>query len=152
MGGIVPPAELSPEAVGPSAARIRRISGASPTTPRRRSSLSPYDLPRPGNMTERRPPCRQKTIRPEDRAGPEGPDRLPGVLLPTVLPGAKNFSYPRARYRTSRTVIASAEARNGWLDGEAAMQEALTSIKRVGADMILTYYAREFVEKVGSGV
>jgi porphobilinogen synthase len=34
----------------------------------------------------------------------------------------------------------------GWLDGNAAMLEALTSIKRAGADMILTYYAKEFAK------
>ena len=32
-------------------------------------------------------------------------------------------------------------------DGKAAMQEALTSIKRAGADMILTYYAKEFARQ-----
>lgn len=34
-------------------------------------------------------------------------------------------------------------ARNGWIDGERAMRESLTCIKRAGADFILTYYARE---------
>ena len=37
-------------------------------------------------------------------------------------------------------------AQRGWIDGERAMKEALTSIKRAGADMILTYYARQFAE------
>jgi porphobilinogen synthase len=36
-----------------------------------------------------------------------------------------------------------AAARNGWIDEKRAMVETLTSIKRAGADMIITYYARE---------
>ena len=34
-----------------------------------------------------------------------------------------------------------AASQNGWLDEEAVVMEALTSIKRAGADAILTYYA-----------
>lgn len=37
-----------------------------------------------------------------------------------------------------------AAAANGWLDEHAAMREALTSIKRAGADLIVTYWARQF--------
>jgi porphobilinogen synthase len=33
--------------------------------------------------------------------------------------------------------------RNGWIDGEKAMMEALTCIKRAGADLIITYFAKE---------
>ena len=36
-----------------------------------------------------------------------------------------------------------AAARNGWLDEHRAMMEALVSIRRAGADIIITYYARE---------
>jgi porphobilinogen synthase len=38
-----------------------------------------------------------------------------------------------------------AAARLGWLDEERAMLEALTGIKRAGADIIITYYAKEAV-------
>ena len=38
-----------------------------------------------------------------------------------------------------------AAARNGWVDEERIMLETLTSIKRAGADIILTYFAREAV-------
>ena len=34
-------------------------------------------------------------------------------------------------------------AANGWLDGDRIMMEVLTSIKRAGADMIITYHAKE---------
>ena len=37
-----------------------------------------------------------------------------------------------------------AAALKGWLDGEKAMIECLTAIKRAGASMILTYFAKEY--------
>jgi porphobilinogen synthase len=36
-----------------------------------------------------------------------------------------------------------AAAQLGWMDGERAMMEALTSIKRAGADIIITYFAQD---------
>jgi porphobilinogen synthase len=36
-----------------------------------------------------------------------------------------------------------AAAKLGWMDGERAMMESLTSIKRAGADIIITYFAME---------
>ncbi|HEX8327953.1 MAG TPA: porphobilinogen synthase, partial [Hymenobacter sp.] len=39
--------------------------------------------------------------------------------------------------------MVKAAAQNGWLDGEKTMMEVLTSIKRAGADAILTYFAKE---------
>ena len=36
-----------------------------------------------------------------------------------------------------------AAARNGWIDERRAMLETLTAIRRAGADIIITYYARE---------
>ena len=58
------------------------------------------------------------------------------------------FGMPTAAYQVSgeySMIMAAAE--RGWLDGERAMLEALTSIKRAGADMILTYYAKGFARK-----
>ena len=40
----------------------------------------------------------------------------------------------------------SAAAANGWIDGEAVALEHLTAIRRAGADLILTYLAREVGE------
>jgi len=37
----------------------------------------------------------------------------------------------------------TAAAERGWVDREKAIMETLTSIKRAGADMILTYFAKE---------
>jgi porphobilinogen synthase len=42
-----------------------------------------------------------------------------------------------------------AAAEKGWLDGERVMMEVLTSIKRAGADIIITYFAKEAVKELG---
>jgi porphobilinogen synthase len=42
-----------------------------------------------------------------------------------------------------------AAAQLGWLDGERAMMEALTSIKRAGADIIITYFAPNVAKILG---
>jgi porphobilinogen synthase len=39
--------------------------------------------------------------------------------------------------------MVKAAAAKGWIDGERVMMESLISIKRAGAKMILTYFARE---------
>ncbi|MEE9530384.1 MAG: porphobilinogen synthase, partial [Syntrophobacteria bacterium] len=44
-----------------------------------------------------------------------------------------------------------AAAEKGWLDGERAMMEVLTSIKRAGADIIITYFAKEAAERLAHG-
>jgi porphobilinogen synthase len=53
------------------------------------------------------------------------------------------FDLPVAAYQVSGEYsMIVAAARNGWLDLERAMFESLTSIKRAGADLILTYFAK----------
>ena len=42
-----------------------------------------------------------------------------------------------------------AAAERGWLDGDLAMEEALLSISRAGADVVITYWAREFAHRDG---
>jgi porphobilinogen synthase len=42
-----------------------------------------------------------------------------------------------------------AAAMNGWLDERAAVLEALTSIRRAGADAIVTYYAKDAANWLG---
>ena len=54
------------------------------------------------------------------------------------------FGLPTAAYHVSgEYAMLKAAARNGWIDEPRAMIETLTSIRRAGADMIITYYARE---------
>ncbi len=51
---------------------------------------------------------------------------------------------PIAAYQVSGEYsMVQAAAANGWLDGKAAALETLTSIRRAGADVILTYFAKE---------
>lgn len=56
----------------------------------------------------------------------------------------QQFNLPVAAYNVSGEFsMIKAAAQLGWLDGERAMMESLTSIKRAGADLILTYFAKE---------
>ena len=54
------------------------------------------------------------------------------------------FEYPTAAYHVSgEYAMLKAAARNGWIDERRAMMECLTSIRRAGADIIITYFARD---------
>jgi len=54
------------------------------------------------------------------------------------------FGLPTAAYHVSgEYAMLKAAARNGWVDEPRAMMETLTAIRRAGADIIITYYARE---------
>ena len=56
----------------------------------------------------------------------------------------EEFDVPLAAYNVSGEYsMIRAAAEKGWIDGERAMMESLMSIKRAGAGMILTYFARE---------
>ena len=56
----------------------------------------------------------------------------------------QEFNMPVAAYNVSGEFsMVKAAAKLGWIDGERVMMEILTSIKRAGADMILTYHAKE---------
>ncbi len=55
-----------------------------------------------------------------------------------------NFDVPVAAYNVSGEYsLVKAAARLGWVDEQRIMMEILTSIKRAGADLILTYFAKE---------
>jgi porphobilinogen synthase len=56
----------------------------------------------------------------------------------------ETFRLPTAAYHVSGEYsMLKAAARNGWIDEPRAMMETLTSIRRAGADIVITYYARE---------
>jgi porphobilinogen synthase len=56
----------------------------------------------------------------------------------------EEFDLPVGAYNVSGEYsMIKAAARQGWIDGERAMMEVLTAIKRAGADLILTYFAKE---------
>ena len=78
----------------------------------------------------------------------EGADIImvkPAMPYLDIISEARNrFDLPIAAYQVSgEYAMIHAAARNGWLNLDAVMLESLTSIKRAGADMILTYFARE---------
>jgi porphobilinogen synthase len=54
------------------------------------------------------------------------------------------FNHPLAAYSVSgEYAMVKAAAQQGWLDEKGIVLEMLTAIKRAGADIIITYYARE---------
>jgi porphobilinogen synthase len=64
--------------------------------------------------------------------------------LDIIRRAKENFDLPVAAYNVSGEYsMIKAASGLGWLDGENAMMESLISIKRAGADIIVTYFARE---------
>ena len=60
-----------------------------------------------------------------------------------------NTNIPIADYHVSgECAMLIAAAQNGWLDRQKAIEETLMGIKRAGADIIITYFAREYAERV----
>lgn len=58
-----------------------------------------------------------------------------------------NSDLPIAAYNVSgEYAMVKAAAQNGWIDGEKAMLESLIAMKRAGAQVILTYFAKEFAQ------
>jgi porphobilinogen synthase len=57
------------------------------------------------------------------------------------------FEMPTAAYNVSgEYAMVKAAAQKGWIDGQRVMTEVLTSIRRAGADIIITYFAEEFAQ------
>jgi porphobilinogen synthase len=57
----------------------------------------------------------------------------------------ENVNLPISAYNVSgEYAMLYAAAQNGWLDKNRAMKEMLLSIQRAGADIILTYFAKEY--------
>jgi porphobilinogen synthase len=81
----------------------------------------------------------------------EGADMLmvkPATCYLDILKTLREeFDLPTAAYHVSgEYAMIKAAAQNGWIDEERVMLETLTCIKRAGADIILTYYAREAIK------
>ncbi len=65
----------------------------------------------------------------------------------------ENSELPIAAYHVSgECAMLRAACNNGWLDFERAMPETLLSIRRAGADVILTYFAKEFAQRYPRGI
>ena len=85
----------------------------------------------------------------------EGADILmvkPALAYLDIVADAKEtFDVPIAAYHVSGEYsMIHAAAEKGWIDGDRAMMEAMISIKRAGADMILTYAAADLAARLES--
>ncbi len=94
------------------------------------------------------PPNGREAMREIEADIAEGADIVmvkPALPYLDVLAQARQrFDLPLAAYNVSgEYAMLHAAARNGWLDLRGAALEALTSIKRAGADIIITYHAKE---------
>jgi porphobilinogen synthase len=94
------------------------------------------------------PPNAREALREIEADIAEGADIVmvkPALPYLDVLAQARQrFDLPIAAYNVSgEYAMLHAAARNGWLDLRGAALEALTSIKRAGADIIITYHAKE---------
>jgi porphobilinogen synthase len=70
--------------------------------------------------------------------------------LDLIAEARRRFDLPVAAYQVSGEYsMIIAAARNGWLDHDRAMLETLTSIRRAGADIILTYFAKPAARLLG---
>ncbi|MGH9604043.1 MAG: porphobilinogen synthase [Terriglobales bacterium] len=70
--------------------------------------------------------------------------------LDVIAEARTRFDAPLAAYQVSgEYAMIEAAAQNGWIDRERIILESLTSIRRAGADIILTYYAKEAARLLG---
>ena len=76
----------------------------------------------------------------------------PAMTYLDVIARVKSeFGAPTAAYHVSgEYAMLKAAARNGWIDEPRAMMETLTAIRRAGADIIITYYARDAVRALAA--
>ena len=77
----------------------------------------------------------------------------PALPYLAVIRAAKDATgFPMAAYHVSGEYsMLKAAAQNGWIDERRAAMESLTSIRRAGADLILTYFAKDAAEWIGQG-
>ena len=64
--------------------------------------------------------------------------------LDVIAAARERFDLPLAAYQVSgEYAMIEAAARNNWIDRDRVMMESLTSIRRAGADVVISYYAKE---------
>ena len=115
---------------------FRDVAESAPTFGDRRTAQMD-----PGNVLEALREVRQDVE--------EGADMLmvkPALAYLDVIHRVKaETGYPVCAYHVSgEYAMIEAAAERGWIDGPRAHVEALTSIRRAGADMIISYYSRQF--------
>ena len=94
------------------------------------------------------PPNQRQAMREIQQDIDEGADIVmvkPALAYLDVLAAAKKaFGHPMAAYNVSgEYAMVKAAAENEWIDGQRVTMEILTAIKRAGADMIISYHAKE---------
>jgi porphobilinogen synthase len=114
--------------------------------------------PRFGDRTgyQMDPPNADEAIREIRQDIEEGADFVmvkPALPYLDVIRRAKEETrFPLAAYNVSgEYAMVKAAAQNGWIDGRRAALEILTSIRRAGADLILTYHAKEAADWLTAG-
>ena len=123
-----------------STARRSTVRSATRRSRRRSSAIAARTRWIPANALE--------ALREVEQDIEEGADIVmvkPALPYLDVITRVKDtFGYPTAAYHVSgEYAMLKAAARNGWIDERRAMLETLTAIRRAGADIIITYYARE---------
>jgi len=114
--------------------------------------------PRFGDRTgyQMDPPNADEAIREIRQDIEEGADIVmvkPALPYLDVIRRAKEETrFPLAAYNVSgEYAMVKAAAKNGWIDGRRAALEVLTSIRRAGADLILTYHTKEAADWLTAG-
>jgi len=114
--------------------------------------------PRFGDRTgyQMDPPNADEAIREIRQDIEEGADVVmvkPALPYLDVIRRAKEETrFPLAAYNVSgEYAMVKAAAQNGWIDGRRAALEVLTSIRRAGADLILTYHSKEAGDWLAAG-
>jgi porphobilinogen synthase len=70
--------------------------------------------------------------------------------LDVIAEARRRFDVPVAAYQVSGEYsMLQAAIQNGWLDRDRVMLESLTSIRRAGAQIILTYFAKDAARLLG---
>ena len=90
----------------------------------------------------------REALREVERDIEEGADivmvKPAGPYLDVLARVKDAFGYPTAAYQVSgEYAMLKAAGRNGWIDEHRAMLESLTGIRRAGADIVITYFARD---------
>ena len=94
------------------------------------------------------PPNLREALREVEQDIAEGADMVmvkPALTFLDVIRRVRdNFNYPLAAYNVSgEYAMVKAAAQQGWLDEKKIVMEILTAIKRAGADIIITYHAKQ---------
>ena len=97
-------------------------------------------------------PNRREALREVEIDVEEGADMImvkPALAYLDIIREVRDaFELPLAAYNVSGEYsMLKAAAANGWIDEDRAIVETLTAIKRAGADIVITYHAREFLER-----